>query len=54
MRPFHAKAAGSELVACTVGDMQGKYPKAPVFIMGDFNSRRLNGVLPSFHQYKEG
>lgn len=30
--------------------MLAKYPGAPVFIMGDFNTYRLNNVLPSFQR----
>lgn len=40
-----------ELVASTVTNMQVKYLNALVFIMGDFNSCRLGGLLPSFQQY---
>ena len=43
--------AAAELVANSANDMQGKYPEAPVFIVGDFNSCRLESVLPSFQQY---
>ena len=43
--------AAAELVASTVISMQAKYPDAPVFITGDFNSCRLGGSLPSFQQY---
>jgi hypothetical protein len=28
-----------------------RYPDAPVFVMGDFNSCTLDTALPSFHQY---
>ncbi|KAK0130744.1 hypothetical protein N1851_034591 [Merluccius polli] len=31
--------------------MLSKYPDAPVLIMGDFNSCKLDCVLPSFEQY---
>ncbi len=41
----------AETVACIISDMQGKYPSTLVFITGDFNSCRLDKVLPSFHQY---
>ncbi len=31
--------------------MLGKYPDAPVLILGDFNSCQLDYVLPAFKQY---
>ncbi|KAK0143367.1 Retrovirus-related Pol polyprotein from type-1 retrotransposable element R1 [Merluccius polli] len=41
----------AELVAQNVHTMLSKYPDAPVLIMGDFNSCKLDCVLPSFEQY---
>lgn len=43
--------AAAELAAQNVHVMLNKYPGAPVFIMGDFNSCKLDSVLPSFEQY---
>eukprot|EP00064_Thunnus_orientalis_P002549 superscaffoldBa00000191_g2556 len=40
-----------ELVAKSTSSMLTKYPKALVFIVGNFNSCRLDGVLPSSYQY---
>ncbi len=41
----------AELVAKDANAMMAKYPGAPVFIVGDFNTCRLDNVLPSFQQY---
>lgn len=43
--------AAAELAAQNIHVMLNKYPEAPVFIMGDFNSCKLDSVLPSFEQY---
>jgi len=41
----------AELVAEDANAMLAKYPGAPVFVLGDFNTCRLDCVLPSFQQY---
>lgn len=41
----------AELVAEDANAMMAKYPGALVFIVGDFNTCRLDNVLPSFQQY---
>ena len=40
----------AELAAKNVHTMLSKYPDTPVLIMGDFNSCKLDCVLPSFEQ----
>ena len=49
--PSANTGAAVELVAEGASHMMAKYPDAPVFILGDFNSCRLDCVMPSFHQY---
>lgn len=59
LRPFHLPRKFPTVVLCCVyippsgnaNRLQGKYPKAPVFIAGDFNNCRLNKVPLSFIQY---
>lgn len=41
----------AKLVAADANAMLAKYSGAPVFILGDYNSCRLDNVLPSFQQY---
>lgn len=43
--------AAVELIAENANSMLSKYPRAPVFYMGDYNNCSLDSVLPSFHQY---
>ncbi|CAM4567741.1 unnamed protein product [Leuciscus chuanchicus] len=43
--------AAAELIAENANSMLSKYPRAPVFYMGDYNNCSLDSVLPSFHQY---
>ncbi len=43
--------AAAEQVAHKTQAMLGKYPDAPVLILGDFNSCQLDYVLPAFKQY---
>ncbi len=43
--------AAAEQVAHNTQAMLGKYPDAPVLILGDFNSCQLDYVLPAFKQY---
>lgn len=51
IHPSANVTTAAELVASTVTNMQGKYPDAPVLVMGDLNSCRLDSSLPSFQQY---
>ena len=41
----------AEMIAEDANAMLAKYPGAPLFILGDFNSCRLDRVLPSLQQY---
>ena len=41
----------AELVAEDANAMAAKYPGSPVLILGDFNTCRLDSVLPTFQQY---
>ncbi|KAK2159415.1 hypothetical protein NP493_1723g00011 [Ridgeia piscesae] len=43
--------AAADTIASYMQSMLLRYPDAPVFVMGDFNSCTLATVLPSFHQY---
>lgn len=40
-----------KLVAEDANAMMAKYSRAPVFIVEDFNTFRLDNVLPSFQKY---
>ena len=43
--------AAADTIASYMQSMLLRYPDAPVFVMGDFNSCTLDTALPSFHQY---
>ena len=50
--PLSADAlAAADTIASYLQSMLLRYPYAPVFVMGDFNSCTLDTALPSFHQY---
>ena len=48
--PFNTKL-DTELVAKVASSMLAKNAEAPKFMVSEFNSCRLKGVLPSFNQY---
>lgn len=41
----------AELTAADANNMLARYPGAPLFILGNFNTCKLDSVLPSLQQY---
>lgn len=51
--PSANSGKAEEVVTSNANALSAKYPDAPLFILGDFNTCRLEGVLPSFQQFVE-